>query len=135
MNNKTEIDYLNYEDLNLIEEKIKEFTDKVSPMVDIPAFTKKTWVINELPYIQEIDRIEKGITNLGEYYNKPKGWIPTKQWIYSDNLYPIKDFDYRDWNRWVNNLSIFNVDIVLDDTIWNGASFINWEQTGKDEWR
>lgn len=135
MNNKTEIDYLNYDDLNVIENKIKELTDAVSPIVNIPSFTPKNWVINELPYIQEIDRIETGIYNLGEYYNRPKGWLPTKQWITKDNLYPIKAFDYRDWNRWVNNLSIFRTDIVLDDTIWNGASFINWEQKGKDEWR
>lgn len=100
-------------------------------------FTYKTkkWVINELPYIQEIDRIEKGIYNLGEKYNRPKGWLPTKEWITKDNLYPIKGFDYRDWNRWVNNLNLFTTDIVVKDTIWNSASFINWEQIGKDEWR
>lgn len=99
------------------------------------TYETKKWVINELPYIQEIDRIEKGIYNLGEKYNRPKGWLPTKEWITKDNLYPIKGFDYRDWNRWVNNLNIFTTDIVVKDTIWNGASFINWEQIGKDEWR
>jgi hypothetical protein len=99
------------------------------------TYETKKWEINELPYIQEIDRIEKGIYNLGEKYNRPKGWLPTKEWITKDNLYPIKGFDYRDWNRWVNNLNIFTTDIVVKDTIWNGASFINWEQIGKDEWR
>lgn len=99
------------------------------------TYETKKWEINELPYIQEIDRIEKGIYNLGEKYNRPKGWLPTKEWITKDNLYPIKSFDYRDWNRWVNNLNIFITDIVVKDTIWNGASFINWEQIGKDEWR
>ena len=99
------------------------------------TYETKKWKINELPYIQEIDRIEKGIYNLGEKYNRPKGWLTTKEWITKDNLYPIKGFDYRDWNRWVNNLNLFTTDIVLKDTIWNGASFINWEQIGKDEWR
>lgn len=99
------------------------------------TYETKKWEINELPYIQEIDRIEKGIYNLGEKYNRPKGWLPTKEWITKDNLYPIKGFDYRDWNRWVNNLNLFTTDIVVKDTIWNGASFINWEQIGKDEWR
>lgn len=131
---KTEIDYLNYNDLNEVEAKIKEYTDKVSSVTSIPSFKQKTWIINELPFIQEIDRIEKGIYNLGYYYNRPKGWLPTKEWITSDNLYPIKSFDYRDYNRWVNNLSIFRTDITIDDTIWNGASFINWESPDED-WR
>ena len=99
------------------------------------TYETKKWEINELPYIQEIDRIEKGIYNLGEKYNRPKGWLTTKEWITKDNLYPIKGFDYRDWNRWVNNLNLFTTDIVVKDTIWNRASFINWEQIGKDEWR
>lgn len=132
---KSEIDYLNYNDLNEVETKIKEYTDKVSSVTSIPNFKQKTWVINELPFIQEIDRIEKGIYNLGEYYNRPKGWLPTKEWITSDNQYPIKAFDYRDWNRWVNNLEIFVIDIVLTDTIWNGASFIEWEVKSDVEWR
>ena len=123
---KTEIDYLNYNDLNEVEAKIKEYTDKVSSVTSIPSFNQKTWNINELPFIQEIDRIEKGIYNLGEYYNRPKGWLTTKEWITSDNLYPIKSFDYRDWNRWLNNLNIFYTDIDLTDTIWNGASFLYW---------
>lgn len=131
---KTDMDYLNYNDLNLIEQKILEYTQEVSAITYIPPYTAKTWQVNDLPFIQEIDRIEKGIYNLGYYYNRPKGWLPTKEWITSDNLYPIKSFDYRDYNRWVNNLSIFRTDITIDDTIWNGASFINWESPDED-WR
>ena len=133
--NKTEIDYLNYNDLNNVEAVIKDYTDQVSTVTDIPEFVPKTWVLNELPFIQEINRIEIGIFNLGEYYNRPAGWLPTKEWITSHNQYPIKAFDYRDWNRWVNNLSIFKLDIVLTDTIWNGASFINWEEESDVDWR
>lgn len=132
MKDKTEIDYLNYNDLNQVEAKIKEYTDEVSAVTEIPSFVPKTWVLNELPYVQEIDRIEKGIYNLGEYYNRPKGWLPTKNWITPDNPYPVKGFDYRDWNRWVNNLRIFVTDIDLTDTIWNGASFYEWE--GHTNW-
>lgn len=135
LSNKTEIDYLNYDDLNNVEAVIKDYTDQVSAVTDIPEFTEKTWVVNELPFIQEIDRIENGIFNLGEYYNRPAGWLPTKEWITEDNQYPIKAFDYRDWNRWVNNLSKFKLDIVLTDTIWNGASFINWEEKSDVDWR
>lgn len=135
LSNKTEIDYLNYDDLNNVEAVIKDYTDQVSAVTDIPEFIPKTWVKNELPFIQEINRIENGIFNLGEYYNRPAGWLPTKEWITSDNEYPIKAFDYRDWNRWVNNLSIFKLDIVLTDTIWNGASFILWNEKSDVDWR
>ena len=135
LSNKTEIDYLNYDDLNNVEAIIKDYTDQVSVVTDIPEFIPKTWVKNELPFIQEINRIENGIFNLGEYYNRPAGWLPTKEWITEDNQYPIKAFDYRDWNRWVNNLSIFKLDIVLTDTIWNGASFILWEEKSDVGWR
>lgn len=116
-------------------ELVEPYEIDLGPLEVYFTYETKKWVINELPYIQEIDRIEKGIYNLGEKYNRPKGWLPTKEWITKDNLYPIKGFDYRDWNRWVNNLNIFTTDIVVKDTIWNGASFINWEQIGKDEWR
>ena len=135
LSNKTEIDYLNYDDLNDVETVIKDYTDQVSAVTDIPEFNQKTWVKNELPFVQEIDRIENGIFNLGEYYNRPAGWLPTKEWITDDNQYPIKAFDYRDWNRWVNNLSKFKLDIVLTDTIWNGASFILWEEKSDVDWR
>ena len=135
LSNKTEIDYLNYDDLNNVEAIIKDYTDQVSVVTDIPEFIPKTWVKNELPFIQEINRIENGIFNLGDYYNRPAGWLPTKEWITSDNQYPIKAFDYRDWNRWVNNLSKFKLDIVLTDTIWNGASFILWDEKSDVDWR
>ena len=119
-----------------IQYELKEpYEIDLGPLEVYFTYETKKWVINELPYIQEIDRIEKGIYNLGEKYNRPKGWLTTKEWITKDNLYPIKGFDYRDWNRWVNNLNLFTTDIVVKDTIWNGASFINWEQIGKDEGR
>lgn len=120
----------------IVQYELKEpYEIDLGPLEVYFTYETKKWKINELPYIQEIDRIEKGIYNLGEKYNRPKGWLPTKEWITKDNLYPIKGFNYRDWNRWVNNLNIFTTDIVVKDTIWNGASFIKWEQIGKDEWR
>lgn len=134
MKNKTELDYLNYNDLNEVEAKIKEYTDKVSSVTSIPSFEQKTWIINELPFIQEIDRIEKGIYNLGEIYNRPKGWLTTKEWITKDNLYPIKAFNYRDWNRWVNNLILIENSEVPLLTLWNGTSQIEWNLVSDEEW-
>ena len=60
-------DYLNYTDLNIIENKIEELTNYLNNnnKAVIPTFSKKTWVLNEFPYVQEISRIEIGIDNLG----------------------------------------------------------------------
>mgnify|MGYP007122386863 CR=1 FL=1 len=121
-------DWLSNHNVTVQYELAEPYEIDLGPLEVYFTYETKKWEINELPYIQEIDRIEKGIYNLGEKYNRPKGWLPTKEWITKDNLYPIKGFDYRDWNRWVNNLNVFTTDIVVKDTIWNGESFINWEK-------
>ena len=134
MNKKHDMSYLNYNDLNDIETAIEEYTETISDYVEIPTYTPKTWVVNELPFIQEIDRIENGITNIGDYFYKPNGWLPTKKWITSDNLYPIKSFDYRDWNRWINNLELIDFDEANKMTFWNGVSQVNWDVPSNEEW-
>lgn len=132
---KSEIDYLNYNDLNEIEAKIDQLTEEISKVViSIPTYNKKTWILNELPFIQEIDRIEKAIYNLGEYYIEPKGWQTLKKWITDDNLYPIKSFDYRDWNRWINNLSLMDTSEISNMTLWDGNSLINWNEISDINW-
>ena len=112
MINKFDINYLNFEDLNTVEKTIKEYTDEVKKTTIIPEYSDKSWVINELPYIQEINRIENGIKNLGEYYAKPTGWLPTKEWLkpvgnalkLSELRQEIKLFDAID--KTVNNVRI-----------------------------
>ena len=135
MNKKQEMSYLNYTDLNTAENKIEEITNYIKThYIDMPSFTKKTWVVNELPFIQEISRIENGIEDIGEYYYKPNGWLPCKTWITSDNLYPIKSFDYRDWNRWVNNLQLVENSFGELLTLWNGTSQVTWDIESEYEW-
>jgi hypothetical protein len=133
---KTDIDYLNYNDLNLIENKIDTLTDWIRDtyIEDMPVYNKKTWVLNELPYIQEIDRIEHGIKSIGYNFYEPDGWITTKEWITSDNLYPIKSFDYRDYNRWLTNLNLIENAGEPLITIWNGISQLDWNTVSDDEW-
>lgn len=135
MNEKTDMDYLNYNDLNEVEAKIDQLTEEISKVVkSIPIYNKKTWILNELPFIQEIDRIEKAIYNLGEYYIEPKGWQTLKKWITDDNLYPIKSFDYRDWNRWINNLNLIDTSEISNMTLWDGNSLINWNEISDINW-
>ena len=91
-------------------------------------------MLNELPYIQEINRIENAIENLGYYFYKPNGWLPTKEWITLDNLYPIKSFDYKDYNRWISNLQLIENALGESLTIWNGVSLMNWNEESQYEW-
>lgn len=128
-------DYLKPEDLNNIEQRIEELTEDLQDKTDIPSFIPKTWVINEFPYIQEIDRIEKGVDNLGYYYYKPQEWETTKIWIPEGNTQEIKKgFSYQDINRWIYNMDLINQ--IKDDnsTIWNGQSFVYWDSNDTLDW-
>lgn len=92
----------------------------------IPEYIKKTWVLNEIPYMQDIDRIEQGIKNLGDYFTKPVGWITPREWFKTNTLtdrsdYGVgsKGFSYIDINRWINNLNLIEQEDMDDVTIWN----------------
>lgn len=123
--------YLNYEDLNEIENNIYEVTEKFKQITSIPTFNKKIWVLNEFPWIEEIDRIEQGIENLGKYFYKPYGWIETRTWI---NEARKAIFDYNDINRWINNINLIYEHKNDMLSIWNGVSYINWNETSEFEW-
>lgn len=123
--------YLNYEDLNEIENIIYEVTEEFKEITSIPTFNKKTWSLNEFPWIEEIDRIEQGIENLGEYFYKPYGWIETRTWI---NESRKSIFDYNDINRWINNVNLIYEHKNERFSIWNGVSYINWNETSELEW-
>lgn len=128
-------DYLSPEDLNQIEQRISDLTDDLAEITSIPSFVPKTWVVNEFPYIQEIDRIERGVDNLGYYYYKPQNWETTKIWIPKGNTQEIKKgFSYQDINRWLFNMNL--IDEIKDDnsTIWNGQSFVYWDSNDTLDW-
>ena len=100
-------DYLNYTDLNEVEERIKEQHEILECVnISTPDFHPKNWKLNDFPYIQEIDRIERGVNDLGEYYYKPNGWQECKTWLTGkETSQIIKSFSYLDINIWINNYS------------------------------
>jgi hypothetical protein len=128
-------DYLNYNDLNAIENKIEELTNYLNnnQRATIPTFMKKQWIVNEFPYVQEIDRIEKGIDNLGLGLFKTSEWITTRKWIINVSN-SKQSFDYKDINRWINNLNLIDKNKENNFNIWNGQSFINWNENSNYEW-
>lgn len=94
----------------------------------IPEYNKKTWYINEIPYVQAIDNIEHSIEILSNYLYKPKGWIECRKWdIYSERTYSYdinigtvpQGFSYNDINRWIHNLNLIENSDMDNVTIWN----------------
>ena len=90
----------------------------------IPDYELKNWESNEFIYMQDIDRIEQGIENIGKYYNKPLGWITTKDWFQTGEMgknieYGVgtKSLSYQDINRWITDLNLTEVE--SDITLWN----------------
>ena len=129
--------YLNYNDLNTIENRITTLTNRLKQYnPSTPTFSAKEWLLNEFPYIQEIDRIERGIDNLQKYWYKPDGWINCKIWLTgSETQQVIKSFSFQDINRWINNMDLIEPVIGDNTTIWNIQSFINWNEESNIDWR
>ena len=123
-----------YEFFNEVENKIDYLNNLVLGFgTDIPNFSKRYWYETDIPYIQEIDRIEKGIDNLGKYYYYPSSFIASKVWIETGT--ELKPFGEEDINRWINNLNLLEQVIDGNSTIWNSQlSKINWNESSKEEW-
>ena len=129
--------YLNYNDLNTIENRITTLTNRLKQYnPSIPTFSSKEWFLNEFPYIQEIDRIEKGIDNLQKYWYEPDGWLESKVWLTGEETEQvIKSFSFEDINRWINNMNIIESVIGDNTIIWNVQSYINWNEESDIDWR
>ena len=128
--------YLNYTDLNAIEERIEELTEELqqySPTT--PTFVAKIWQVNEFPYIQEIQRIETGVDNFRKYWYAPDGWIKTKKWLNGNETEQvIKIFNFEDINRWIINMDVVEPVFGDNTNIWNVQSFINWDEESNVDW-
>ena len=128
--------YLNYTDLNIIENRLLDITNRLRQIVpSAPAFSPKQWTVNEFPYIQEIDRIEKGVKALGDYWYKPDGWEECKIWLTgSETSQVIKSFSFEDINRWIKDMDLIEGSLEDQVTIWNVQSFVYWDEESDIEW-
>lgn len=108
----------------------------------IPDYVKNNYNNNDIITMQQIDNIEQGIKNIGDYYYKPNGFIGAREWLGTaklgaDNNYGvgIKNISYQDLNRWINNLSLIDFDNLDKLTIWNSdISEIDWNKQNETEW-
>lgn len=107
------------------------------------AYTKKTWVDNEFPYMQYIDNIEEGINDVAETFYAPIGF-DYKPWILKGNISnynsvetnglsqkTISEDDFVRWNKNIDLLEKAFDDII---NIWNLISYINWNEESQFEW-
>lgn len=93
----TETDYLNYTDLNNVENKIEDLYE----LYDM-TYTPKVWELNEYVFVNDIKNIEEAIDTMGAYFGYPSGYIQKRNW----NLEGENNISYRDINRWLHNIDL-----------------------------
>lgn len=128
------------------------FIDNTDPFFDcikiksdkyrLLEYQKKEWKENEIPYLQDIDRIEEGINNIAELLYKPLGYI-YKPWttmgyyqIGQPNDYGLgqKPISKNDFNRWKKNIDLLKNIMNEIVNVWNVISNINWNEDSLLEW-
>lgn len=114
-----EEDYLNYTDLNLVENKIEDLYDYYNM-----SYTPKTWVLDEFVYVDDIKNIEEGIDTIGAYFGYPTGYQTKRNW----ELTAINNISYRDINRWLHNIDFLKnsefTPLIPSDTLYPRDGFI-----------
>ena len=133
-------DYLNYDDLNELIDKVRALLNTFSDKVDLSDTSKYDitmveYELNDYPYVEDIDKIERNIMNLGYDFMQPPGYIQNRVWKDTqDNVY--KSFSYQDINRMITDMNLlyeykddtstkYNID---SNEYWDGASTLNWEE-------
>lgn len=104
-------------------------------------YNKKTWIDNEIPYLQYIDNIEEGINNVAEILFKPVGyeykiWTTTGHYGIESNDYGLaqKPISNKDFERWDNNIELLTEIINSTINFWNVISYINWNEDSQFDW-
>ena len=131
-------DHLNYTDLNELITKVREllyvFQDKVD-LSDTSKYdiTMVEYHLNDYPYIEDIDKIERNIMNLSFDFMQPPGYIENKVWK-EGNTNVYKSFSYVDMNRMITDMNLLYEHREDNDTTYNGNSNEYWNGTSTLEW-
>lgn len=104
-------------------------------------YSKKTWVDNEIPYLQYIDNIEEGINNVAKMLYEPvdyeyKAWTTTGHYGIESNDYGLaqKPINSKNFERWNKNFELLKDAINSINNIWNVVSLINWNTENDWKW-
>ena len=96
-------DYLTAEVLNYIKGRVEELYDFYSDYLGQSSTpTLKTWVQNEMVFVDDIKDIEEAIDYIGSLFGYPSGWIVKRNW----NLTGENNISCRDLNRWIKNIDL-----------------------------
>lgn len=133
-------DYLNYNDLNDLVDKIKELLTAFESIVDLTDTARydRTMVeyeLNDFPYIEDINVMENNIANLSYDFYQPIGYSGNKKWIEDNTQATYKTISADDLNRMINNMNVLYANRNNTPTIynlytheeWNGSSSLVWE--------
>lgn len=96
-------DYLTADVLNYIKGRVEEVYEFYSAYLEQESVpTLKTWVQNELVYVDDINGIEESIDYIGSLFGYPTGWTTSRKW----NLTGENNISYVDLNRWIKNIDL-----------------------------
>lgn len=98
-----ESDYLIADVLNYIKGKVEEVYELYSDYLGQQSTpTLKTWVQNEMVFVDDIKDIEEAIDYIGSLFGYPNGWISKRNW----NLTGENNISCKDLNRWIKNVNL-----------------------------
>lgn len=111
-------DYIDYHVFNEIEDKIFMLNSMIKDKIDeISFYEKTTWSLNDVVYIELVEKIEEGIKALKNYYASPVKWIEPRVWKKGNS------FSYVDINRWISNLNAIEKLLQEHEPIYCGSFF------------
>ena len=102
-------EYFEYTDFNDVQDDIVILTDTAKLINNATSsFTKKIYALNDFPYIQDVDYIEKQLLNISENIGTPTGFT-YKEWLPTPTSYAFKNFSWSDYQRWLINIQFLEL--------------------------
>lgn len=87
-----------------------------------PYITAKVWAMIDIPFIEEIDRIEQNIKLLADVFTTPPGFT-VKTWLIYPLVDNLKSFSLTDYNRWLINMRLLEEAISMFRVRFSGTSY------------
>lgn len=102
---------------------------------------KKTWNDNDIPYLQDIDKIEEKINALADMLEKRDGyeyktWTTTGHYNIGKNDYGLaqRPISQSDFYRWEKNIALLDLILNEEQIYWNLTGNLEWDKLSEYEW-
>lgn len=126
---------LTNDDMQSINDRIVTLTERINRHFDgVEEYDSKTFRKYYFLYIEDVDDIERAITQIALFTSKLDGYDDNKTWIDNGKIID-RTIDYRDYNRWINDLDL--LEQVTDySNMWNlktqnynwGEEIMEWSE-------